>query len=149
MARPTLSPSLFYDDPAAAIDFLQAAFGFELTMRVTDDEGRIGHAELACGDAIVMLGMTGWAPWAKSPRQLGGANTQVIHVHVDDVDAHHARAKAAGAEINMPPTDQFYGDRSYRAADPEGHMWNFAQTMREMSDDEMSAGEWKVQTLKR
>jgi uncharacterized glyoxalase superfamily protein PhnB len=145
----TLSPALFYEDPAAAIEFLQTAFGFELTLRVTDDAGKIGHAQMDCGGAEVMLGPVGWSPWAKSPRQLGGATTQSVHLQVADVDAHHARAKAAGARIDMAPADQFYGDRTYRAIDPEGHVWTFSQTLRQMSDDEMSQGEWNVETLKR
>lgn len=150
MARPTtISPAIFYEDPEAAIAFLEAAFGFELTLKVTDDDGRIGHAQMAFGDGGLALGPAGWAPWAKSPRQLGDATTATVHVQVDDVDAHHARAVAAGAVIDMAPTDQFYGDRTYRAVDPEGHRWSFAQTLRTLSDDEMSAGEWTVETIRR
>ncbi len=149
MARTnTVSPGVFYKDPAAAIDFLEAAFGFELTLRVTDDEGRIGHAQMSFGDGGFSLGPVDWAPWAKSPQQLDGANTGTVHIQVDDVDAHHARAVAAGATIEMAPTDQFYGDRTYRAVDPEGHRWTFAQTVRTLSDDEMSEGEWSVETIK-
>lgn len=148
--RSTLSPALFYEDPAAAIDFLQAAFGFELTLRVTDPQGHIGHAQMACGDgAEIMLGPVDWAAWAKSPAQLGGATTQSVHLQVADIDAHYRRAKAAGARIDAAPADQFYGDRTYRAADLEGHLWTFSQTLRQMSDDEMSEGEWKVETIRR
>ena len=71
-----------------------------------------------------------------SPRALGGANTQVLCVCVDDVDAHAARARRAGAIIREEPTTNDYGeeywaDRSYRAEDPEGHQWFFMQRVRE------------------
>ena len=135
--RATLSPSIFYEDPARAMAFLEAAFGFETTMKVTDAEGRIGHAELVLDDAVVMLGPAGWIGWAKSPRQIGGANTQCVHIQVANVDAHSARAQAAGARIEQPPTDQFYGDRNYRAQDPQGHEWCFAQHVKDVAAEDM------------
>ena len=74
----------------------------------------------------------------KSPKSLDGRNTQMLHVHVDtDIDAHFARARDAGATILMAPSDQFYGDRTYRCADPEGHIWEFAQTVKVLSLNEM------------
>lgn len=132
-------PALSYDDPRAAIAFLEAAFGFEVSLLVTDSDDRIGHAELTWGNGRIMLGQAGWANWAKSPKTVGGANTQSVHVAVSDIDAHCQRARAAGAEIIAEPADQFYGDRTYRARDPEGHVWNFGQRMREVSPAEMQA----------
>jgi uncharacterized glyoxalase superfamily protein PhnB len=132
-------PALSYVDPRAAIAFLEAAFGFEVSLLVTDSEDRIGHAELSCGNGRIMLGEAGWVDWAKSPKAVGGANTQCVHVTVTDIDAHCQRARAAGAEIIAEPADQFYGDRTYRARDPEGHVWNFGQRMREVSPAEMEA----------
>ncbi len=132
-------PALSYDDPRAAIAFLEAAFGFEVSLLVTDSEDRVGHAELVYGNGRIMLGEAGWADWAKSPKAAGGANTQSVHVAVTDIDAHCRRARAAGAEIIAEPADQFYGDRTYRARDPEGHVWNFAQRIREVSPAEMEA----------
>jgi hypothetical protein len=71
---------------------------------------------------------------------VGGRNTQCVHVHVvADIDAHCDRARAAGATILQEPADQFYGDRTYRARDPEQHVWTFGQTVREMSLDEAAA----------
>lgn len=137
--RQTIIPALSYDDPNAAIAFLEAAFGFETHLLVTDGDGRVQHGEVSIDGALVMLGPAGWADWAKSPRSAGGANTQSVHVEVADVDAHCARARAAGARIVAEPTDQFYGDRTYRAADPEGHHWVFAQHVRDVPADEMSA----------
>lgn len=78
-----------------------------------------------------------WAEFAKSPASLGGVNTQRAHVQLDrSVDEHYEHAKAAGAEIVQTPSDQFYGDRVYRALDPEGHHWTFSQTIREVSREE-------------
>ena len=119
-----ISPYLYYENGAAAMDWLVEAFGFEEDMRMTSDEGRLEHGQLKLGDSIVMLGEPG--PHYESPKKRGGA-TAGVHVYVEDVDAHFERAKAAGAEIHMEPTNQPYGDRRYDAEDPEGHNWFFAQ----------------------
>jgi uncharacterized glyoxalase superfamily protein PhnB len=120
-----IAPYLLYEDGAAAIDFLTRAFGFEEHMRMEGD-GRIQHAELRLGDDSVMLGSPG--PDYKSPRT-ADHYTALVHVYVDDVDAHFERAKAAGAEILQEPTNQEYGDRRYDAKDPEGHFWSFTTTL--------------------
>jgi PhnB protein len=117
-----ISPYLLYEDGAAAIDFLTNAFGFEEVMRM-DEGGLVNHAEVRLGDDTVMLGYPGED--YKNPRKADHA-TALVHVYVDDVNAHFERAKAAGAEIVMEPTDQEYGDRRYDAKDPEGHFWSFA-----------------------
>ena len=71
---------------------------------------------------------------------MGGKNTQTVHVQIDsDVDAHFARAKAAGAEIMAEPETQFYGDRTYRCRDPEGHIWTVSQTVASVSREEAEA----------
>lgn len=121
-----ISPYLYYEDGAAAMDWLIEAFGFEEGMRMASDEGRLEHGELKLGDQVVMLGEPGSG--YQSPKTRGGA-TAGVHVYVDDVDGHYERAKAAGAEIRMEPTDQPYGDRRYDAKDPEGHDWFFAQRL--------------------
>jgi len=132
---PRLSSSLFYDDAAAAIDFLERAFGFATRLRIEGPDGRIEHSELTYGDAVVMVGSTGRLPWTGSPRASGGRNTQALFLYVDDVDAHCARARAAGAIIDSEPADKDYGeeywaDRGYGAIDPEGHYWWFAHRVR-------------------
>jgi uncharacterized glyoxalase superfamily protein PhnB len=134
--RPALIPALFYRDPRAAIRFLEAAFGFELVMLIEDDQGNLAHSEMRFGDAVVMIG-TEWMADLKSPSSIGGKTTQTVHVGIEtDVDAHCERARAAGAEILMEPQDQFYGARTYRCRDPEGHQWTIAQTIREVSRQE-------------
>ena len=138
------TPVIFYQDPIAALKWLEAAFGFETSMLAVDDAGRVGHAEMTFEGSVLDVGGE-WAsaellgPAAmKSPASLGGAGTQFIRVDVTDVDAHHDRAKASGARITQAPQDQFYGARTYRALDLEGHVWNFSQTIAQMSVDEMS-----------
>jgi PhnB protein len=117
-----IAPYLLYEDGAAAIDFLIEAFGFEEVMRM-EEGGVVNHAELRLGDDSIMLGDPG-ADY-EGPNK-ADHRTALVHVYVDDVDAHFGRAKAAGAEIVMEPTDQEYGDRRYDAKDPEGQLWSFA-----------------------
>jgi PhnB protein len=120
-----IAPYLLYEDGAAAIDFLIKAFGFEEVMRM-EEGGVVNHAELRLGDDSIMLGDPG-ADY-EGPNK-ADHRTALVHVYVDDVDAHFGRAKAAGAEIVMEPTDQEYGDRRYDAKDPEGQLWSFATSL--------------------
>jgi uncharacterized glyoxalase superfamily protein PhnB len=136
-----LTPSAAYQDPLAAIAWLERAFGFEIAMLLTNDSGALAHAEMAFRGAHIGI-MGEWSSPAllgpaemKSPKTLG-ASTQFIWVKVDDVRAHCDRARAAGAEIVQEPTDQPYGDRTYRALDCEGHVWNFRQSVRTVPDAE-------------
>jgi uncharacterized glyoxalase superfamily protein PhnB len=120
----------YYEDPAAALDWLERAFGFETTMRITDEAGQVVHAEMEAEGNRIMIGPGGWSDFAKSPKTLGGANTQSVHVGVSDLDGHYAHAKAAGATIVAEPAEQFYGSKTYRASDPEGHVWSFGQELK-------------------
>jgi len=131
---PRITPYLLYEDVDAALDWLVSAFGFTERMRMTDEGGKANHAEVAVGDGVVMMGRPGGE--YRNPKHLGGT-TQLIYVYVDDVDAHYERAKAAGARILREPADQFYGDRTYGAEDPEGHHWSFAEHVRDVSPEEM------------
>jgi uncharacterized glyoxalase superfamily protein PhnB len=134
--HPTFAPALFYKDPFAALDFLEKAFGFERLMVITDAQGKLAHSEMKFGDGHIMVGGE-WADFVASPAAAGGKNTQTTHVQLQDgIDAHCQRARAAGAVIVREPADQFYGDRSYMAKDPEGHVWSFAQTVRQVSREE-------------
>src|SRR5437868_13810478 len=88
------------------------------------------------GRGRIMVGAE-WTEWARSPRSVQGANTQTLHVDVDgDIDAHYARARAAGAVIAREVEDQFYGDRTYSAIDPEGHVWSFSMHVRDVTREE-------------
>jgi uncharacterized glyoxalase superfamily protein PhnB len=136
-SRPAFISSLAYQDNRAALAWLAKAFGFEPSEVLTDAAGKIVHAEMTYGDGVVMIGSE-WADWTRSPASLGGKNTQRVHVRITHgIDEHCARARQAGAKIVMEPADQFYGDRTYIAADLEGHYWTFAQPVREVSRQEM------------
>lgn len=116
-------PYLSYRDAAAALDWLENTFGFERTLAYPGEDGKIMHAEMSFGDAHLMMG-TGEPPAAPDP---GGTSPQGhgIYAVVDDVDAHHERAAAAGATIVYPPEDTEFGTRRYRVLDVEGYEWSF------------------------
>lgn len=131
--RPTFGSAVFYQDPLAALAWLERAFGFERTMLITNSDGSLGHSEMSFGNGYIMVGSE-WADYTASASTTGGKCTQIVHVHLDqDVDAHCVRARAAGATIVREPKTEFYGDRVYSPRDPEGHVWTFAQTVRMVS----------------
>ena len=144
--RPTLSSSIHYEDPMRAFEWLQKAFGFEPKMLITDADGNLGHSELGLGGGIIYVGGK-WADFVGTPTGTGGLNTQMIHVHLkENIDAHCERARAAGARIEQEPADQFYGDRTYRAKDFEGHVWTFGQTIKRMTPEEWDAASGGLKT---
>jgi uncharacterized glyoxalase superfamily protein PhnB len=131
---PWISSAVYYEEPAKAIDWLCRAFGFEVRLKVEGEGGRIEHSELTYGGGVIMVAsidkQKSEGPVARSPRSLGGANTQSMCLYVEDIDAHCARARAAGAEVVREPKTDDYGDdygshRSYGARDLEGHHWWF------------------------
>ena len=132
---PRITPYLLYEDVDAAVDWLVGAFGFGERFRMKGPDGRANHAEVSLGEGVVMLGHPG--PDYQNPKRRGGA-TQLVYVYVDDVDSHYAAAQAAGARVLDEPADQFYGDRTYAAEDPEGHHWTFGQHVRDVAPEDMS-----------
>jgi uncharacterized glyoxalase superfamily protein PhnB len=136
METPAFAVAATYRDPKTALGWLARAFGFEVTMAVegSDDDPRNSHYEMAIdGRGRIMIGGE-WADWARSPASTGGVNTQSTHVDLPrDLDNHCERARSAGAVIIAEPADQFYGDRTYRAVDPEGHVWTFSQHVRDVT----------------
>jgi len=141
--RPAVVPTVFYKDPIAAMRWLEQAFGFETTTLVVDAEGRVGHAEMQFRGSPVQIGGEWSGPQLggaamKSPACLGGVGTQFLRLSLDEgLDACCERARAAGARITQEPQDQFYGARTFRVMDPEGHIWNFAQDIAQPSVQEM------------
>ena len=135
---PRISSALYYDDARGAIDWLGRAFGFELRLLVEGDGGRVEHSELVFGEGVIMVGdaqKRERQPDRRSPREIGGGNTQNMMVYVDDVEAHCKRARDAGAAIVQELETHDYGaeywtDRSYGCRDLEGHHWWFCQRMR-------------------
>ncbi len=134
----TVFPYLLYEDAGAMLDWLSRTFGFEEKLRFVGEDGAVNHAEMEIGGGSIMLGAPGGD--YRSPRNGGGAPAQV-QVYVDDVDAHYAQAKAAGAEIRQELTDMPYGDRRYDAYDAEGHLWMFSTHVRDVPPEEWGATE--------
>ena len=135
---PYLASAVFYQDPKAALLWLEQAFGFEPSMVIVDKDGELAHSQMRFGASLLMVG-TEWSERHRSAKSMGGINTQTVHVQLDqDLDAHCERARAAGAVILQEPETQFYGDRTYRAIDPEGHIWTFGQTV-----EEVPPAEWE------
>ncbi len=135
---PYLASAVFYQDPKAALLWLEQAFGFEPSMVIVDKDGELAHSQMRFGASLLMVG-TEWSERHRSAKSMGGINTQTVHVQLDqDLDAHCERARAAGAVILQEPETQFYGDRTYRAIDPEGHIWTLGQTV-----EEVPPAEWE------
>lgn len=135
---PRISSSLYYDDAAKAIEWLCDAFGFEVRLKVEGEGGRIEHSELVFGEGVIMVAGAEKAdkfPQIRSPKQVGGANTQNLFAYVDDVVAHCERARAKGARIVVEPKVSDYGedywsDKSYECVDVGGHHWWFSERLR-------------------
>lgn len=133
----SVTPYLTLDDAARAIDFYKRAFGAEEVVRMDMPGGKIGHAEIKIGDSMIMLGdeMPGSA--CKSPRSLNGTTSGVM-LYVGDVDAVFNKAVSAGAEVESPVADMFWGDRYGRLKDPFGHSWSVATHKEDVAPAEMS-----------
>ena len=121
-------PVLVYEDIEAAHDFLVGAFGFASGGLHRLDDGMVVHAEVRNGDAAIWLHRVSPERDLASPRG-AGASHGGLSVIVPDVDAHYARARAAGARIDSEPTDQDYGLREYGARDTENHRWWFSSPL--------------------
>ncbi len=123
--RPNIFPALRYRDAQGALDWLKQAFDFQEKAVYRGDDGKIHHAELRLGDGLIMFGQHDDAGWFGGEPPNALASTISIYVAVADPDAHHDRAKAAGARIVGELTDQPYGSREYSARDLEGNLWSF------------------------
>ncbi len=139
---PRISSGASYRHAAKMIDWLCHAFGFEVRLKIEGENGRIEHSELVYGEGLIMVSeerlgeAARWGIPMPSPLSVAGANTQHMMVFVDDVDAHCANARAAGAIIVDEPKlhdygEDYWADRSYGAVDPEGHLWWFTQRIRD------------------
>lgn len=131
---PRITPYLFYENVGAAVDWLAATFGLQEVReeRHTKPDGSVWHAAMNLGDGLVMMG----TPEAYANPKRTGSVHATLYVYVDDVDAHHARAAAAGAVVISGLEDTFYGDRRYMAEDLEGHWWTFAQRTRDLAPED-------------
>ena len=132
----TLTPFLTVRDAMSAIEFYKKAFGAEERGVAKGPDGKVMHAELKIGDSIIMLSDEFPDFGALSPLSSGGAGMG-LHIYVDRVDEAFDRAVKAGAQVEMPVSDQFWGDRYGKLKDPFGHKWSIATHTKDMSQDEM------------
>jgi uncharacterized glyoxalase superfamily protein PhnB len=132
----TLTPFLTVRDAMSAIEFYKKAFGAQERGVAKGPDGKVMHAELKIGDSIVMLSDEFPEFGAVSPLSSGGAGMG-LHIYVDRVDEAFDRAVKAGAQVEMPVSDQFWGDRYGKLKDPFGHKWSIATHTKDMSADEM------------
>src|ERR1019366_5810958 len=138
-SRTGFQPSVIYQDPKAAMLWLEAAFGFDVALYIEDQAGGFVHCQMRHGEHLISVGQE-WDDAFKSPPRPGGKNPQPPSLRIDtDIDGHCDHARTAGAVIVTEPNTQFYGDRTYRCRDPEGHNWNFSQVVEEVSREEAEA----------
>jgi PhnB protein len=132
----TATPYLIVNDAAGAIEFYKRAFGATEVMRMAQPNGKIGHAEIKIGDSPIMLADESPEMGARGPKSFGGSPVSIL-LYVEDVDTTFSRAVAAGAKVQRPVADQFYGDRTGGVEDPFGHVWYIATHTEDVSPEEM------------
>ncbi len=134
---PQITPYLCVDGASAAIEFYSSVFGATVRMRMDGPDGKVGHAELAIGDSVVMLADEYPEIGFQSPKTIGGTPV-TLSIYVEDADATFERAVGSGAKPLRPVETQFYGDRSGQFEDPFGHRWSVATHVEDVSPEEMS-----------
>ena len=132
----TLTPYFTVRDARRAIEFYKQAFGAEERGVMNGPDGKVMHAELKIGDSIIMLADEFPEFGSLSPETVGGSSMG-LHIYVDNVDQAFDRAVKAGAKVEAPVVEQFWGDRYGRLKDPFGHKWSIATHVKDMSADEM------------
>jgi PhnB protein len=132
----SVTPYLIIKDAARAIDFYKKVFDAKELVRMADPSGKVGHAEIKIGDSMIMLADEHAEMGHRSPQSLGGSPVG-IHLYLEDSDATVAKAVAAGAKLERPVQDQFYGDRSGQITDPFGHVWTVSTHREDVSPEEM------------
>ncbi|MGH9632372.1 MAG: VOC family protein [Bryobacteraceae bacterium] len=134
--RTAITPYLCTKNAAKALEFYKKAFGAVETMQIGDPSGKIGHAEITIGDAVLMLSDEFPEYNAISPQSLNGTSIS-LHLTVPDVDTTVDRCVAEGAKLERPVKDQFYGERSGTIVDPFGHRWMIGTPTEELSSQEI------------
>jgi len=133
----TLTPHIIVNNGQEAIEFYKKAFGAEEVGRMQGPDGKIMHAELKIGDSMLYL-CDEFEGIALSPKSIGGSPI-TLHIYVENVDDVFNRAAEAGATVQMPVADQFWGDRYGKLADPFGHNWSVATHIKDLTQEEMVA----------
>jgi PhnB protein len=132
----SVTPYLIVKGGVSAIEFYKKAFGARELFRIPGPDGKVGHAEIGIGDSVVMLADEHPEMGANSPQTIGGTPVSIL-LYVDDVDAVVRQAVAAGAKIQRPVEDKFYGDRMGTLDDPFGHVWHVATHIENVPPEEM------------
>jgi PhnB protein len=132
----TITPYLVIKGAAAAIDFYKQALGATELLRMPQDDGRIGHAELKIGDSVIMLADEYPEMQTVGPKTLGNTSVGLL-VYVADADASFEKAVSLGAKVLKPLADQFYGDRNGTVEDPFGHKWTIGTHLEDVTPEEM------------
>ena len=133
----TLTAHLVCRNAAGAMTFYSKAFGATTRMSMPTPDGKVAHAEMQLGDSLLMLGDEMPQMGATAPETIGGSAVHMF-MYVKDIDKAFARAVAAGAKADMPPTNMFWGDRYAKLTDPFGHKWSMATHVEDMSPKEMA-----------
>jgi len=131
-----ITPYLYYNNVDAALDWLVNTFGFSRGEEITNANGQIIHAEMSFKGGAIMMGPPSDEKGSKSPKELSGVN-QSLYIYVENIDEHYQQSSNAGATITAEPTDMFWGDRMYKAQDLEGHFWQFAENIEDISPEDM------------
>jgi PhnB protein len=132
----TVTPYLIVREAVKALEFYAKAFGAKELFRLPGPDGKIMHAEIQVGDSPIMLADEMPAMAYRSPQSYGGSPVSIM-LYVEDVDGFFNRSIAAGAKVQRPVEDQFYGDRSGTFEDPFGHVWTIATHKEDVSSEEM------------
>jgi PhnB protein len=132
-----VTPSLVVRGADRAIAFYKNAFGAREKLRMPGPDGKVMHAELQIGDSIVMVADESPEMGSRSPQTVGGASSSLL-IYTKDVDALFQRALAAGATVQMPVADMFWGDRYGKVVDPFGHEWQLATRRENLTPKEMA-----------
>jgi PhnB protein len=135
----SITPYMTVRDAARAIEFYKKAFGATEKGVMKGPDGKVMHAELVIGDSIIMLGDEMPEYGSLSPLSTGGAGMG-LHIYLEDVDSAFDRAVKAGATVEMPVADMFWGDRYGKLADPFGHKWSIGTHKADLTEEEMEKG---------
>ena len=133
----SMTPYLIIDGAAKAIEFYTKVFGAQEIMRLPGPDGKLGHAEIRIGDSVLMMADESPQMGNRSPKSIGGSPVSIM-LYVEQSDRVFDRAVAAGATVDRPVEDQFYGDRSGTVIDPFGYKWTISTHVEDVSPEEMN-----------
>lgn len=144
----TVTPALTCKNAAQAIDYYKSVFGAAEIMRMAGPGDKIGHAELRIGDSVIFV--SDEFPGMSAAPAPGAMNPTYLFLYLEDVDTTFNRAVSAGARVDMPLTNQFWGDRYGKITDPFGHHWGLSQHVEDVAPEEMErrSKEWQAKMAK-